>query len=99
MKDTETVEPGRYDYDLTVSFPSVYIPDHTPPRLRATAKLRDHAHPPLLGPVRSGGASRPQRPPRRPRAQELRRSGWPDRSDHQLHSHPRLICGSTFRRD
>jgi len=37
MPSTETVEPGRYDYDLTVSFPSVYIPDHTPPRLRATA--------------------------------------------------------------
>lgn len=37
MTTTDTVEPGRYDYDLTITFPSVYIPDHTPPRLRATA--------------------------------------------------------------
>ncbi len=31
---SEIVEPGRYDYDLTVEFPSVYIPDHTPPVFR-----------------------------------------------------------------
>lgn len=30
----EIVEPGRYDYDLTVKFPSVYIPEHTPPAFR-----------------------------------------------------------------
>lgn len=33
----EIVEPGRYDYDLKVEFPSVYIPEHTPPALRNTA--------------------------------------------------------------
>jgi hypothetical protein len=31
---SEIVEPGRYDYDLTVEFPSVYIPEHTPPAFR-----------------------------------------------------------------
>lgn len=31
---SETVEPGRYDYELAVSFPSVYIPEHTPPQFR-----------------------------------------------------------------
>ena len=31
---TEIVEPGRYDYDLTVKFPSTYIPEHTPPAFR-----------------------------------------------------------------
>lgn len=31
---SEIVEPGRYDYNLTVSFPSVYIPEHTPPAFR-----------------------------------------------------------------
>lgn len=31
---SEIVEPGRYDYELTVRFPSVYIPDHTPPAFR-----------------------------------------------------------------
>ena len=30
----EIVEPGRYDYALTVKFPSVYIPEHTPPAFR-----------------------------------------------------------------
>lgn len=30
----EIVEPGRYDYDLTVEFPSVHIPEHTPPAFR-----------------------------------------------------------------
>jgi hypothetical protein len=30
----EIVEPGRYDYDLTVEFPSTYIPEHTPPAFR-----------------------------------------------------------------
>lgn len=30
----EIVEPGRYDYNLTVKFPSVYIPEHTPPVFR-----------------------------------------------------------------
>ena len=33
----EIVEPGRYDYDLTVKFPSVYIPEHTPPAFRNEA--------------------------------------------------------------
>ncbi|MFF5609282.1 hypothetical protein ACFY65_23325 [Streptomyces cellulosae] len=32
---SEIVEPGRYDYDLKVEFPSVYIPEHTPPAFRA----------------------------------------------------------------
>lgn len=31
------VEPGRYDYDLKVEFPSVYIPEHTPPAFRNEA--------------------------------------------------------------
>lgn len=30
----EIVEPGRYDYELTVEFPSVYILEHTPPEFR-----------------------------------------------------------------
>lgn len=30
----EIVEPGRYDYDLTVEFPSTYIPEHTAPAFR-----------------------------------------------------------------
>jgi hypothetical protein len=30
----EIVEPGRYDYDLKVEFPSTYIPEHTPPAFR-----------------------------------------------------------------
>lgn len=33
---TEIVEPGRYDYDLKVEFPSTYIPEHTPPAFRMT---------------------------------------------------------------
>ncbi|MFB7244612.1 hypothetical protein ACFCYX_19390 [Streptomyces populi] len=31
---TDIVEPGRYDFDLKVEFPSVYIPEHTPPAFR-----------------------------------------------------------------
>lgn len=31
---SDIVEPGRYDYDLKVEFPSVYIPEHTPPAFR-----------------------------------------------------------------
>jgi hypothetical protein len=31
---SEIVEPGRYDYDLTVEFPSTYVPEHTPPAFR-----------------------------------------------------------------
>ncbi|MFF9624254.1 hypothetical protein [Streptomyces griseosporeus] len=31
---SEIVEPGRYDYTLTVEFPSVYTPEHTPPAFR-----------------------------------------------------------------
>jgi hypothetical protein len=31
---SEIVEPGCYDYDLTVSFPSTYIPEHTAPAFR-----------------------------------------------------------------
>jgi hypothetical protein len=34
---TEIVEPGRYDYHLTVEFPSTYIPEHTPPAFRNAA--------------------------------------------------------------
>lgn len=35
MSETpEIVEPGRYDYGLTVEFPSTYIPEHTPPTFR-----------------------------------------------------------------
>lgn len=34
MPSSEIVEPGRYDYDLTVKFPSTYIPEHTPPAFR-----------------------------------------------------------------
>lgn len=30
----EIIEPGRYDYELKVQFPSVYIPEHTPPAFR-----------------------------------------------------------------
>jgi hypothetical protein len=26
----EIVEPGRYGYRLTIEFPSVYVPEHTP---------------------------------------------------------------------
>lgn len=37
MPSSEIVEPGRYDYDLTVEFPSVYIPEHTPPEFRNEA--------------------------------------------------------------
>lgn len=37
MPSTDIVEPGRYDYDLTVQFPSVYIPEHTPPAFRNAA--------------------------------------------------------------
>ncbi|MGV9891712.1 hypothetical protein [Streptomyces sp. NPDC003395] len=33
----QIVQPGRYDYDLKVEFPSVYIPEHTPPALRNQA--------------------------------------------------------------
>jgi len=35
--NSEIVEPGRYDYDLTVTFPSIYIPEHTPPVFRNAA--------------------------------------------------------------
>jgi hypothetical protein len=31
---SEIVEPGRYDYDIKVEFPSVYIPEHTHPAFR-----------------------------------------------------------------
>jgi hypothetical protein len=34
---SEIVEPGRYDYDLKVEFPSTYIPEHTPPAFRNSA--------------------------------------------------------------
>lgn len=34
---TEIVEPGRYDYKLTVQFPSTYVPEHAPPAFRLTA--------------------------------------------------------------
>lgn len=33
----QIIEPGRYDYELKVQFPSVYIPEHTPPAFRNTA--------------------------------------------------------------
>lgn len=33
----EIVEPGRYDYELKVEFPSVHIPEHTPPAFRNAA--------------------------------------------------------------
>lgn len=33
----EIVEPGRYDYDIKVEFPSTYIPEHTPPAFRNAA--------------------------------------------------------------
>lgn len=35
----QIVEPGHYDYHLVVMFPSVYIPDHTPPNLRGRAAV------------------------------------------------------------
>lgn len=31
---TEIVQPGLYDYDLKVEFPSTYVPEHTPPAFR-----------------------------------------------------------------
>lgn len=34
MDTQPIIQPGRYDYDLTVEFPSVYIPEHTPPVFR-----------------------------------------------------------------
>ena len=34
MDTTQIVEPGRYDYELKVEFPSTYIPEHTPPAFR-----------------------------------------------------------------
>jgi len=34
MPSSEIVEPGRYDYDLTVEFPSTYIPEHAAPAFR-----------------------------------------------------------------
>ncbi|MYR36340.1 hypothetical protein GTX14_04630 [Streptomyces sp. SID4944] len=34
---TQIIEPGRYDYRLTVKFPSTYTPDHTPPAFRLAA--------------------------------------------------------------
>ncbi|WP_416519983.1 hypothetical protein [Streptomyces achromogenes] len=34
MNAVEIIEPGRYDYNLTVKFPSVYIPEHTAPEFR-----------------------------------------------------------------
>lgn len=37
MDTAQIIQPGRYDYDLKVKFPSVYIPDHTPPAFRNTA--------------------------------------------------------------
>lgn len=37
MDTAEIIEPGRYDYDFKVQFPSVYIPDHTPPAFRNAA--------------------------------------------------------------
>ena len=33
----EIIQPGLYDYSLTVEFPSTYIPDHTPPAFRNQA--------------------------------------------------------------
>ncbi|MFF0747344.1 hypothetical protein ACFYVL_43895 [Streptomyces sp. NPDC004111] len=35
----EIVQPGRYDYHLCVRFPSVYIPEHTPPAFRDQAAI------------------------------------------------------------
>jgi hypothetical protein len=37
MDATQIMQPGRYDYDLKVQFPSVYIPEHTPPAFRNEA--------------------------------------------------------------
>jgi len=37
MAAVEIVEPGRYDYDIKVEFPSTYIPEHTPPAFRNAA--------------------------------------------------------------
>ncbi|NEB42293.1 hypothetical protein [Streptomyces sp. SID14515] len=37
MNINRIVEPGRYDYSLTVKFPSTYIPEHTPPEFRNAA--------------------------------------------------------------
>ncbi|WP_282550148.1 hypothetical protein [Streptomyces rochei] len=34
MPSSKIIKPGRYDYDLTVEFPSTYIPEHTPPAFR-----------------------------------------------------------------
>ncbi|MFE2930634.1 hypothetical protein [Streptomyces sp. NPDC059278] len=34
---TQIIEPGRYDYDITVRFQSTYIPEHTPPAFRNAA--------------------------------------------------------------
>ncbi|MFE0647471.1 hypothetical protein ACFVZH_02620 [Streptomyces sp. NPDC059534] len=36
---SEIIEPGLYDYELTVKFPSVYIPEHTPPQFRNSAAM------------------------------------------------------------
>lgn len=35
----QIVEPGRYEYHFVVRYPSVYIPDHTPPRFRERAAV------------------------------------------------------------
>ncbi|MFC9891549.1 hypothetical protein [Streptomyces pilosus] len=37
MDTTQIIEPGRYDYELKVQFPSVHIPEHTPPAFRLAA--------------------------------------------------------------
>ncbi|MFF2650582.1 hypothetical protein [Streptomyces sp. NPDC058045] len=35
--DTQTIEPGRYSYEIKVRFDSHYVPEHTPPSLRTAA--------------------------------------------------------------
>ncbi|WP_086562549.1 hypothetical protein [Streptomyces africanus] len=37
MDAAQIIEPGCYDYDIKVQFPSVYIPEHTPPAFRNAA--------------------------------------------------------------
>ena len=40
MSSTSTVEPGRYEYRLSVKFPSVYIPEHMPAWSRNAAAMQ-----------------------------------------------------------
>lgn len=38
--NNQIIQPGCYDYELIIKFPSTYIPEHTPPNFRNRASTQ-----------------------------------------------------------